>query len=246
MESIHHLMKVVAGAPNIRPAWFFDTAQQGEGLNDIGTHLVDLVQWTLFPEQAIDYKADIQVLSAQRWPTTIPEADFSSVTGGQGFPASAAGEGQERRARVLLQHARVVHAARRPREAERDLGLGSAGGRGRSPLRRLSRQDGARSRSGRRKADGYKPELYVVPNPGADVVAVLAPSSGGSPSIATDLSGCRRRRSAANEIHIVIPDTFRVGHEAHFAQVTRNFLATCRIARSCRRGSGRTCWRSTT
>ena len=49
MESVHHLMKVVSGAPNIRPAWFFDAAEQGEGLNDIGTHLVDLVQWTLFP-----------------------------------------------------------------------------------------------------------------------------------------------------------------------------------------------------
>ena len=45
-------MKVVSGAPNIRPPWFFDTTEQGEGLNDIGTHLVDLVQWTLFPERA--------------------------------------------------------------------------------------------------------------------------------------------------------------------------------------------------
>ena len=64
MESIHHLMKVVDGRPNIRPAWFFDTDEQGEGLNDIGTHLVDLVQWTLFPDQAIDYKNDVKVLSA--------------------------------------------------------------------------------------------------------------------------------------------------------------------------------------
>ena len=54
MESVHHLKKVVAGAPNIRPPWFFDTAEQGEGFNDIGTHLVDLVQWTLFPGSAID------------------------------------------------------------------------------------------------------------------------------------------------------------------------------------------------
>src|SRR5438309_4165697 len=54
MESVHNLMKVVAGAPNIRPPWFFDTAEQGEGFNDIGTHLVDLVQWTLVPDPAID------------------------------------------------------------------------------------------------------------------------------------------------------------------------------------------------
>ena len=31
MESVHHLMKVVSGAPNIRPTWFFDTSEQGEG-----------------------------------------------------------------------------------------------------------------------------------------------------------------------------------------------------------------------
>ena len=93
MESVHHLMKVVAGAPNIRPPWFFDTDEQGEGLNDIGTHLVDLVQWTLFPDQAIDYRADIRVLAAQRWPTWIPEADFRRVTSEPRFPR------QPRRAR---------------------------------------------------------------------------------------------------------------------------------------------------
>ena len=85
MESVHHLMKVVSGAPNIRPAWFFDTVEQGEGLNDIGTHLVDLVQWTLFPERAVDYRSEINVLAAQRWPTVIPESEFERVTGGQRF-----------------------------------------------------------------------------------------------------------------------------------------------------------------
>src|SRR5262249_33261350 len=90
MESVHYLMKVVSGVPNIRPAWFFDTAEQGEGLNDIGTHLVDLVQWTLFPNKAIDYKKDVKVLAAQRWPTVIPESDFARVTGESKFPASLA------------------------------------------------------------------------------------------------------------------------------------------------------------
>src|SRR4029453_3156205 len=88
MESVHYLMKVVSGAPNIRPPWFFDTTEQGEGLNDIGTHLVDLVQWTLFPDRAVDYRTDIQVLSAQRWPTWIPEADYRRVTGQPQFDKS--------------------------------------------------------------------------------------------------------------------------------------------------------------
>src|SRR5688572_13968088 len=91
MESVHHLMKVVSGAPNIRPSWFFDSAEQGEGLNDIGTHLVDLVQWTLFPDQALDYRNDVAIVAAQRWPTWIPEAEFRRVTGEPRFPASFAG-----------------------------------------------------------------------------------------------------------------------------------------------------------
>jgi hypothetical protein len=33
------------------------------------------------------------------------------------------------------------------------------------------------------------------------------------------------------EIHVIIPDTLREGHEAHFAQVTRNFLEYLRNRR---------------
>ncbi|MDP2323064.1 MAG: putative oxidoreductase C-terminal domain-containing protein, partial [Gammaproteobacteria bacterium] len=43
MKSVHYLLKKVAGAVNLRPPWFFDIQQQGEGLTDVGTHLVDLV-----------------------------------------------------------------------------------------------------------------------------------------------------------------------------------------------------------
>src|SRR5262249_21350457 len=53
MESVHQLMKTVSGVANLRPARFFDVEQQGEGMNDVGTHLVDLVPWMLFPEQPI-------------------------------------------------------------------------------------------------------------------------------------------------------------------------------------------------
>ena len=53
MESEHYLYKYVAGVPLRRPPWFFDVEQQGEGLSDVGTHLVDLVPWVLFPGQAV-------------------------------------------------------------------------------------------------------------------------------------------------------------------------------------------------
>src|SRR5690606_18982377 len=36
-ESVHHFFKEVSGKPLIRPAWFYDTRQQGEGLVDVTT-----------------------------------------------------------------------------------------------------------------------------------------------------------------------------------------------------------------
>lgn len=70
-ESVHHFFKYVAGAPLKRPAWYFDTTQQGEGLVDVTTHLIDLMMWTCFPNQAIDYRKDIEINKARRWPTTL-------------------------------------------------------------------------------------------------------------------------------------------------------------------------------
>src|SRR5262249_17895922 len=86
MESEHFLSKVVAGQPLRRPPWFFDVEQQGEGLSDVGTHLVDLVPWVLFPGQGIALD-EVRVLRARRVPTTLSRNDFDKVTGEADFPA---------------------------------------------------------------------------------------------------------------------------------------------------------------
>jgi predicted dehydrogenase len=84
-ESIHHFYKYVSGSVLTRPAWFLDTEQQGEGIVDVMTHLVDLVQWEAFPEQAIDTK-DVTITSARRWTTDIPLSKFKTITKLDGFP----------------------------------------------------------------------------------------------------------------------------------------------------------------
>ncbi len=83
--SVHHFSKLVSGAPLQRPAWFFDVDQQGEGIVDVTTHLVDLVQWECFPGQILD-TSDVKMLSAKRWPTLITKEQFSGVTGFSDFP----------------------------------------------------------------------------------------------------------------------------------------------------------------
>ena len=85
MESVHNFSKVVAGATLKRPQWFFDVRQNGEGIVDVSTHLVDLIQWEAFPEQALS-PADVSVLSARRRATPITREQFKQLTGAETFP----------------------------------------------------------------------------------------------------------------------------------------------------------------
>ena len=83
--SVHHLSKIVSGKPLVRPAWFLDTDQQGEGIVDVTTHLVDLVQWEAFPNQIID-TSDIEIISSKRWTTSLNPAQFKKITGLDEYP----------------------------------------------------------------------------------------------------------------------------------------------------------------
>ncbi|HNR06483.1 MAG TPA: putative oxidoreductase C-terminal domain-containing protein [Saprospiraceae bacterium] len=84
-ESVHHLYKTVSGNVLVRPSWFLDVRQQGEGLVDVMTHLVDLVQWECFPDQIIDTQ-DIRILKARRWTTDLNLEKFTAITQSPAFP----------------------------------------------------------------------------------------------------------------------------------------------------------------
>src|SRR5690606_27371062 len=84
--SVHHFFKNVSGAPLIRPAWYYDVDQLGNGLVDVTTHLVDLIQWTCFPEQVLDYQKDIKMTEAKRWATLITPSQFKKSTNKDSYP----------------------------------------------------------------------------------------------------------------------------------------------------------------
>lgn len=86
MESVHHFYKEVSGAPLIRPAWYYDVEQQGEGIADVTTHLIDLLFWKCFSNQSIEYIRDIGNISSTHWPTEITLAQFTKSTGETSFP----------------------------------------------------------------------------------------------------------------------------------------------------------------
>jgi predicted dehydrogenase len=79
-ESVHHFYKYVSGAVLTRPAWFLDVQQEGEGIVDVTTHLVDLVQWECFPGVTLDYMKDIKLNNARSWPTAISKDQFAELT----------------------------------------------------------------------------------------------------------------------------------------------------------------------
>ncbi len=173
MESVHHLMKMVAGSVNLRPAWFFDTAEQGEALGDVATHLVDLVPWTLFPGQAIDYRTEVGVLSAKKWPTVLDEAQLLRLTGEKTLPKALASRLQggkldyfangEASFTVRGVHARVKVLW----NYEAPAGAGDTHvAFVRGSRARLEILQGAEQK--------WRPELYVVPNRPADAPAVKA------------------------------------------------------------------------
>ena len=79
-ENLHHFLKFSGSEPARRPAWFFDIEQQGHGITDVSTHLVDMSQWAGFPEVILNYKKDIKILSAREWPTDLTPSEFKRVT----------------------------------------------------------------------------------------------------------------------------------------------------------------------
>lgn len=226
MESVHHLKKVVAGAPNIRPPWFFDTAEQGEGMNDIGTHLADLVQWTLFPDTAVDYRADIRVLTAQRWPTWIAEADFRDVTNQPRFPASLAASVKDGRLEYFCNTlaAYTIRGIHTKLNVIWDWEAPAGAGDTHFALYR-----GTRSRIEIRqgRADKYRPELYVIPASVDIRSQVLAAVQAKVKVLQREYPGIGVE-DRGTEVRVTIPDALRVGHEAHFAQVTSAFLGYLR------------------
>jgi hypothetical protein len=87
LENLHALLKYSNGVPQKRSAFFLDVRQQGEGMADVGTHLADLAQWTLFSDQPILYRTDIRMLQATHSALTLSLEQFKRLTGETSWPA---------------------------------------------------------------------------------------------------------------------------------------------------------------
>lgn len=221
-ESLHYLLKEVGGVPNLRPPWFFDVAEQGEGLTDVGTHLVDIVQWVMFPDQAINYRTDIQVLRGKRWPTTLTLAEFQRVTGEKDFPATLKDTVRNGQIEYYCNNRvdytlRGVHIRLEPiwdfvappGKKDTDL-LVFRGQRARVEVRQGAEEQ-------------YRREVYVIPNAESDRATVRAALQKRVAALQSECPGVALEEQAGR-LQVTIPDSLRISHEEHFALVARRFL----------------------
>ena len=216
-SSVHHYSKKVSGRPLTRPAWFFDTQQQGEGLVDVSSHLVDLTFWECFPEQAIQ-RSDIQLLDAQRWPTVMSLADFKNVTHLDRFPECLNPYIKNDSLFVFANGAMVYTLKGHHAKVEVLWNFKAPDGTGDTHYS-IMRGTKADLEILQTEKENYTPTLYVNPKEGFDVDAFQKAMT----QLSKKYSGLSFKNKGEQFV-IVIPDRWREGHEAHFAAVTRRFI----------------------
>ncbi len=220
LHSVHHLLKVVNRAPLTRPAWYYDTRIQGNGLVDIQSHMTDQAQWLVGDGPGFDYRRDFDLDGSRLWTTPVPLDLFRASTGLDRFPEALADRiedgvldlacnGEIRyRLRGVAVRQRAEWGQREPE------GGGDA-------LRTTVRGEGATITAARGPETGFRPELHIAPRGapgsfGARLDRVFAEWRREFPGIG--------RRGSPSGHEIVIPAALRTPHEAHFAMVLENFL----------------------
>jgi predicted dehydrogenase len=220
IRSVHHLYKTVNQRPLVRPAWYFDTAVQGEGIADVTTHLVDLVQWTTGGGEPFRYQRDVELVSARQWPTDVPRDMFARITGLEDFPAALRSQVSGGALRYLC-NAEIAYRLRGVPvriESRWDLVIPEGGGDTHHAVVRGTRADLVVEQG---PETGFQTSLVVRPVGAAKgfedalggAARALQPSF---PGLAFERAGAQFRAS--------LPAALRSTHEEHFAAVLEEFL----------------------
>ena len=219
IASVHHLYKTVNGQPLQRPAWYYDTTIQGDGLVDIQSHMIEQVQWWVLGDDRCDFARDVSVDSARRWTTPVPLTLFTASTGLSAFPEAllpAVHDGALAYAcngelRYRLRGVRVQQTAEwRPCEPE--------GGSDFHQIRLRGTRCNVHVRQG--PDTNYTAEVHLEPVGQNDM----------GPRLRTAIAAWQERfpglscSPSALGWRLITPPTLDHGHESHFALVLQEFL----------------------
>jgi predicted dehydrogenase len=223
-ESVHHFHKNVAGSVLTRPAWFMDTEQQGEGIVDVTTHLVDLVQWEAFPEQSLD-TSDVKILSAKRWTTSMTRSQFKAITKLDEFPDYLAKNRVNDSTIEVYSNGEINYALRGVHAKVSVIWAYKAKDGTGDTHYSIMRGSKANLVIRQGEEQGFKPTLYIEPiSNNAEYAKALTEKF---LNLANQYPGIDLKKVSAGW-EVVIPDTFKEGHEAHFSRVMENFITYLR------------------
>lgn len=238
MISDHCFYKYISGNVLTRPAWFMDVSQQGEGIVDVTTHLIDLVQWECLPGQTLDYTKDITIVDAERWPTNMSASKFKVITKLDSIPGFlkknlvsdtmlAIYSNGEIDYKIKDIHAKVTVQWNYTNEAGGDTHYSIMRG---TKANLVIRQG---------KEENYKPVLYIeaIKNEAAFQTIVEQEFS----KISSKFPGVELSRTAKGW-SIKLPEKLAEGHESHFARVTTNFLEYLKNLPAGRQGKNMPAW----
>jgi predicted dehydrogenase len=219
-ESVHHFFKDVSGSPLVRPAWFFDVNEEGEGIVDVTTHLVDLVQWEAFPDQILD-STDIDIISAKKWPTVLSREEFEKVTGQSTFPKYPDKDIENGKLKVYSNGEMVYKIKGKYAKVSVIWNFQAPEGTGDThySIMRGTKSDLIIKQGAK---ENYRPILYLESKGGIEFETELKKAL--ETDIAQKFPGTTAEKLSDTSWKINIPEKFKVGHEAHFGQVTENYL----------------------
>jgi len=218
----HFFYKEVSGAPLIRPVWYYDTQQEGDGLVDITTHMVDLVQWQTFPDVALDYETDVNMIDAKRWPTQITADQFKQSTNAETFPDFLQKDVKDNVLSVysngeMNYTLKGVHV-----KISVEWNFQAPPG---SSDTHLSMMRGTKAnlviRQGAKQ--GYKPALFIEPTNKEFSTEQVKSIEQSFVKLQDKYPGIELEKQGPS-FQVIIPATYKVGHEAHFSMVAEKYI----------------------
>ncbi len=222
-ESVHHFFKYVSGNPIKRPVWYFDTRQQGEGLVDVTTHLVDLIQWECYPNEILDYKTDIDILKVKRWPTRLSIKQFKKVTRVKEIPEFLKKYINEKGELEVYANGEIIYKLKDTVAKVSVIWNYQAPEGAGDTHYSIMRGSKANLTIRQGAEEYYRPELYVEPLKGIDQTVFQVKLESALSTLSELYPGLKMSK-VSDGWKMDIPPKYRVGHEAHFGQVMEKYL----------------------
>ena len=222
-ESVHHFFKYVSDSPLKRPAWFFDVTQQGEGLVDVMVHLLDMIQWECYPDQIIDYEKDIEVLKAKSWATELTPSMFERVTHLKEYPAYLSKDIIEDSVLNVFSNGEINYTLKGTHAKTSVIWNYEAPEGAKDTHYSIMRGTKANLIIKQGAEEEYKATLYVERTGDLSNEAFMESINQAIDNLQSTHPGITMKQNG-EKFQIIIPEKYKVGHEAHFNQVATKYL----------------------